>query len=115
MIAAEQKQQEIDRIRERLEKVSGTSQYCPSCGRRCEEDCKVYALSVVLLWLPKRKAQVQCDFSSKSLIPYSLVFCDIFLFGLVCRGVLLHHIHGKMGKQRLFEWALFAPFMALVW
>lgn len=40
MIAAEQKQQEIDRIRERLEKVSGTSQYCPSCGRRCEEDAK---------------------------------------------------------------------------
>lgn len=39
MVAAEQKQQELDRIRERLEKIS-TGKHCPVCGKRCEDDDK---------------------------------------------------------------------------
>lgn len=37
MVAAEQKQQELDRLRERLEKLN-TGKKCPSCGNRCEDD-----------------------------------------------------------------------------
>ncbi len=39
MIAAEQKQQELDRILERLQKIS-SHRYCPACGSRCEDDAK---------------------------------------------------------------------------
>lgn len=39
MIAAEQNQQEIDRILERLQKISN-HRYCTACGNRCEDDAK---------------------------------------------------------------------------
>lgn len=42
LIAAEQKQQEIDRLLARMHAVSGAV-VCPFCGHRCEEDARFCA------------------------------------------------------------------------